>query len=237
MSHPRSRDKVSQSFMKTTGQLPFLNLTRYNKFPNGRISYDRSSWIGSTKSSVSSSKNFIKINTERAIASRPRYPALRRVDSPHGTRVPLKESGMEPNYLQKSDYGKLPKYLRRVKQEKVQISKDCEEKVEEIVEIGEKLQYSEDEKEQVVFFLEDYLKELNKKYQTLPLAMDTIGKQQRKHELESLMDEVQRSILFMKSNEVIIKSEFPPPNSNVRNYFDEMNIEEYKQPIDNPDVW
>ena len=105
------------------------------------------------------------------------------------------------------------------------------------MEIGEKLQYSEDEKEQVVFFLEDYLKELNRKYQTLPLAMDTIGKQQRKHELESLMDEVQRSILFMKSNEVIIKSEFPPPNSNVRNYFDEMNIEEYKQPIDNPDVW
>jgi len=76
--------------------------------------------------------------------------------------------------------------------------------------------FSVQERAEIANYLDEYLKDLQYKYHSLPVTMDTLGKRRRKVELEGLLDEVQGFIYMMRGSRPIKKSDFPPKNSRFR---------------------
>merc|ERR1712002_854333 len=87
-------------------------------------------------------------------------------------------------------------------------TREIEARMEEIARAEEGLRYSDEEKARVVKMLEEYLVKLNFKYQRLLLRHNLHHIIKRKEHLESLMDEVQRSIVFMTSTPIVYKADF-----------------------------
>lgn len=136
------------------------------------------------QSSTASKRNFITENAVDVIMSKPLH----------------KQTG-DVNYLNKPDFGRVPEYLRSVKQE-IQAEKDyinqimAQEREEEAKSQPKMRLMPEEERLELLENLKKKWEAINKQYQacTHIVTLDTIGKVQRKEKYESQLAELEKSI-------------------------------------------
>lgn len=141
-------------------------------------------------------KDFIKINAVTALKTPALKPIPKIADTRRGDSFVLEYSGLVPKFLRKEDFGKTPRYLLRRRQD-LEYSNEMFAKSNE----GEKLYtLSEDEKTQLIEGLRANWEEMNTRYLSLPLVIDTKVLQNRKLELEKKMNLLEHDISFLEKN-------------------------------------
>lgn len=111
---------------------------------------------------------------------------------------------MIPIYVNKSKFGKVPKYLQKLKsklseQEQAALEVDTESKVEEKMR-----KISLEEKQDLINGLQHNWNVLQNEYQKLPLLTDTVPKMLRKTKLENSLKQLERDIVLLNSNQSCI---------------------------------
>eukprot|EP00904_Undaria_pinnatifida_P013898 jgi/Undpi1/9639/HiC_scaffold_27.g12095.m1 len=119
----------------------------------------------------------------------------------------------EPNYLEKEDYGKVPKYLQQVKNE---ISRE-NDMIDTFVrqQMGLKMadddecleEFNEPEREELVHDLKAKWDTVNKKYQLMAhiVNLDTFGKLRRKEQMETQLKGLEGDIQKLEKTPVLIR--------------------------------
>ena len=144
---------------------------------------------------ITRNTNFVKSNAISAIVTRP----------------PLRDDG-PMRYTQKTDYGRVPGYLDRVKQE-VAIEKEYIDSV-----LAQEQEYlrsmeprvsvlPEDERQRLLKNLKAKWEVVNKEYQTMThlVTPDTIGKVRRKEEFEAELKKLEQSIEKLSKSVVMVQ--------------------------------
>ena len=144
---------------------------------------------------ITRNTNFVKSNAISAIVTRP----------------PLRDDG-PMRYTQKTDYGRVPGYLDRVKQE-VAIEKEYIDSV-----LAQEQEYlrsmeprvsvlPEDERQRLLKNLKAKWEVVNKEYQTMThlVTLDTIGKVRRKEEFEAELKKLEQSIEKLSKSVVMVQ--------------------------------
>jgi len=126
-----------------------------------------------------SQKNYITANAVDNILAVPKKPVSTRID-----------------YLQKQDYGKVPGYLGRVKQQIQEEYKMIEEmqqsnmpQQEDDIEL-----ITDEERAKLLEGLKARWEVVNKEYQTLSFTLDTPAKKKRKEEYEAQLEQIEKDI-------------------------------------------
>ncbi|GFT92647.1 enkurin [Nephila pilipes] len=146
-------------------------------------------------------RDFVQENVLQAI-KRPNTTPVRRItDNRKGDVFLLEESGWIPKYSQKQDYGKIPPYIHRIKQNLNQSQKEFKKFITAEYAHKEPQVLTAEEKKQILEGLVKNFKILFNKYQTLPLHTCTPARINRKIELERQMDELQKDIDLIQGHE------------------------------------
>lgn len=142
---------------------------------------------------MKSNKNFITSNAVEVILSKPR------------------KMSPEKNYIKKSDYGKVPKYLDKVKNEIDEETRIIErmmapEPTEE--EILSSHELDSLEREQLLQALKEKWDDLNHQYQRIShnTTIDTLFKLRRKEGLEKELAQVENDIQLLSEKRPIVIS-------------------------------
>merc|ERR1711939_1053105 len=106
--------------------------------------------------------------------------------------VPKKPVSNEVNYLQKQDYGQVPQYLGRVKQQIQEEYRMIEEMTQsnQPQDEDEIEMLTDAEREKLLDGLKANWAQINKEYQTLSFTLDTPAKKKRKEEYEAQLEQV-----------------------------------------------
>jgi hypothetical protein len=110
--------------------------------------------------------------------------------------VPKKPISKEVNYLKKQDYGKVPGYMSRVKD---QIQSEYR-MIEEMQSTNRPVQeesvemISESERDRLLAGLKANWEAVNKEYQTLSFTLDTPAKKKRKEDYEAQLEQIENDI-------------------------------------------
>jgi len=127
-----------------------------------------------------SSKNFVTANAVENILS-----------------TPSKVTHPEPLATQKPDYGKVPRYLTKVKgqieQEKYLIEEQTRA-AEQAASVGSLRRMSEEEQEILVTELKLKWQRVNEAYQKLPFTLDTPMRRMRKEQYETELTQLEKDI-------------------------------------------
>ncbi|XP_077480688.1 enkurin [Stigmatopora argus] len=127
------------------------------------------------------------------------------VDSNRGHRAHLEQSGLVPKYVKKKSYGKVPVYLQHRSQEAERSIEAYNMYVKEKMSQGAMRQLSEEERETNLECLKIALAEVNKKYQQLPVVVDTLMRKSRKEQLEKDLKQLENDVcLFEKFKTIYI---------------------------------
>ena len=124
--------------------------------------------------------------------------------------VPRKQGRQELNYLQKQDYGKVPAYLSRVKDQ----IKDEYGMIEEMQQRNQPADQesidvlTEGDRERLLAGLKANWEAVNKEYQTLSFTLDTPAKKKRKEDYEAQLEEIERDIQKLNKKFVFVHSEY-----------------------------
>ncbi|XP_054707788.1 enkurin-like [Uloborus diversus] len=141
-------------------------------------------------------RDFIKFNVLNALRKPAMMPARKTVDTRKGDVFLLEFSGLVPKFSMKKEFGKMPKYLVKRKED-LDYAREVFMK-ENAVERPRML--TEEEKDQLIKGLRANLEELSKRYLTLPLVIDTKLLQHRKLELERKLGSLERDTYFLERN-------------------------------------
>lgn len=118
------------------------------------------------------------------------------------------------NFLKKDDYGKSPAYLKRVNRE-IELETEYVRRVmgreqqEAINRQPQMRKLPEEERRQLLHDLKVKWAQVNKTYQTLTQAIDTIGKIRRKEQYESQLKQLETSIEKLSRPVVYVQDEAP----------------------------
>ena len=124
--------------------------------------------------------------------------------------VTRKQGRQELNYLQKQDYGKVPAYLSRVKDQ----IKDEYGMIEEMQQRNQPADQesidvlTEGDRERLLAGLKANWEAVNKEYQTLSFTLDTPAKKKRKEDYEAQLEEIERDIQKLNKKFVFVHSEY-----------------------------
>jgi hypothetical protein len=169
--------------------------------------------VGVAKRSTSKEKPTVPRRDEKPVmglVSQKNYITANAVDNI--LAVPKKPVSTDVNYLQKQDYGQVPQYLSRVKQ---QIA-------EEYAMIEEMTQSNQPQNEDEIDMLTDAEREklldglkanwasINKEYQTLSFTLDTPAKKKRKEEFEAQLEQIENDIKKLSKKFVFIHQDRRP---------------------------
>ncbi|GIY80444.1 enkurin [Caerostris darwini] len=142
-------------------------------------------------------KNFVAMNKLNALRKPPRKPARKLVDTRKGDSFFLEFSGWVPKFSMKKEFGSTPKYLvQRCKD--IDYSNEMHKKS-----LPEKKfrKLSEEERNNLLDGLRENWEELNSKYMSLPLVIDTKSIMGRKQQMEKQLDLLEHDIYFLEKNE------------------------------------
>lgn len=139
-------------------------------------------------------------NAMRNINSVPKKPKNIYVDSVNGNKNELDNSGLVPKYMKKSDYGKLPNYIVKRKEEVEQSEKLYDEYLNKHLSEQAAKEVSQEDREILLKNLKAKWDQLNYKYQGLSVVTDTVPKKFRKENLENEMSSVQADIKFLEKH-------------------------------------
>ena len=123
--------------------------------------------------------------------------------------VPGQRANKSPQYIKKKDYGKVPEYLKHVKNDIAEEKRVIDEyfnaqrtKVSEVG--GEPL--AQAERNDLLRKLKMKWADVNKRYQKIAhnTILDTIGKVKRKEVLEKELDQLQKDITLLSTKRPIV---------------------------------
>ena len=126
--------------------------------------------------------------------------------------VPKKPASNEVNYLAKQDYGQVPQYLSRVKQQIQeeyrmieQMTESNQPQNEDHIEV-----LTDGEREKLLEGLKANWATINKEYQTLSFTLDTPAKKRRKEEFEAQLEQIENDIKKLSKKFVFIHADKRP---------------------------
>ena len=151
-------------------------------------------------------KNFIKSNAIENINANAKKSEPKYVDAPSGSTHPLVPSGLVPKYVVKKEYGKVPGYLEKRKEEQTLAQESYDQFVLEQQKSGALKQLSEKDRQAVIEGLKKNWEDLYKQYQGLSVVTDTAPKKARKERLEADMKRLEKDIEVMEGHTVIYVS-------------------------------
>lgn len=179
---------------KTSTDLPESKPFRYNSTrKEGVVTRKEKPVMGRR-----SGKDFIKENAIEVIMADP---------------APKKTTSNDPDYLNKKDYGQVPKYLNKVKKEvameKEYISQCLEQEAMMYQQRQPQMQLLEEsERVRLLTQLKAKWEQVNHNYQNMThiVTLDTIGKVRRKEEYESQLQQLEKSIEKMSKPLVFVQA-------------------------------
>ncbi|KAK4877726.1 hypothetical protein RN001_010232 [Aquatica leii] len=145
-------------------------------------------------------KNFVRVNVDNALNLKPKVPEERIVIRKDGLTKKM-SAGMEPVYIFKETFGRMPQYLKRFIKEReknVLMKKDVTE-----IEHPKCRYVIKEEREQLLKGLKENWEELQKKYQGLPILTDSIAKVHRKLKLEEELKQLEKDIVLIEKHPYI----------------------------------
>ncbi|XP_052120088.1 serine/arginine repetitive matrix protein 2 isoform X2 [Frankliniella occidentalis] len=157
------------------------------------------------KAPLGEPKDYTKINIQNAVRAVPRQPPARAVDTRRGSTLLMETSGLEPKYIFRKDYGKVPEYLCRRLQQEEEARQEAERRRESVKPLLRHI--SEEERLSLIGGLKQNWQELQTIFQGLPMLTDTIPKMKRKESLEQELRQLERDIAIVERNPVIFVDE------------------------------
>ncbi|XP_022162837.1 enkurin-like [Myzus persicae] len=142
------------------------------------------------------SKNFLRENIVDVVRRVPLLPKHRVQDSRKGHIIVLNEAGLEPTYVLKKDFGKLPLYIEKIfkKNETVRLVE-----IERTQAIKPPLRrLPEEECYELLTGLKTNWAELNRQFLLLPMLTDTVTKIKRKTNLENQLGSLEKDITLLE---------------------------------------
>jgi len=152
---------------------------------------------------IKSTKNFITTNAVENIMSVPKKPAANFVDTKKGDTQPLEISGLVPKYLKRKDFGEVPEYLTRRKEEVARAQAEYDAYVKEHYKRGAMKKLSGEERQHILNGLKTNWEEIHHQYQGLSVVTDTAPKKARKERMEAEMKQLERDIELLEKHTVI----------------------------------
>eukprot|EP00899_Mesostigma_viride_P016660 jgi/Mesvir1/24996/Mv16953-RA.1 len=142
-----------------------------------------------------SSKNFITANAVENILS--------------STKVKEEPKRM----IDKKDYGQVPKYLTKVKQQVAQEQAQIEEFHQRMANANNPqkdtvTRMSEEERQELIRGLKDKWQKINEAYQRLPMTLDTPAKKKRKEEYEAQLIQIDKDIELLSRRVVLVAGDY-----------------------------
>jgi len=145
----------------------------------------------------------IRANAVANIAAIPKLPKKIYVDTSHGHKNDLLSSGLVPRYRNKSEYGKVPEYIKRRRAETERAQQMYDEYFQEQVDANKLAQLTSDQREDLLVRLKSKWDKLYHQYQGLSVVTDTAPKKNRKEYLENEMSLLEKDINFLERHTTI----------------------------------
>ncbi|NXR68683.1 ENKUR protein, partial [Rhadina sibilatrix] len=145
-------------------------------------------------------KNFINKNAVAVIRGEPKKPRHFCVDTRQGDKYLLEPSGLFPKYSKKKNYGVIPKYVTRRKEEMKREEEEYQASVLEELKKKALTPLSEEERTNILKALKKKWEEINHAYQALPILTDTRYKRMHKEELELKLKQLEHDIAAIENH-------------------------------------
>lgn len=155
---------------------------------------------------MKTTKNFITLNAVENIMSVPTKPGKNMVDTKSGDKQPLDNSGLEPKFIHKKEFGKVPQYLVTRKEEVERAQDEYDAYIAENFRRGAMKQLSGGERQEILNGLKSNWEQLHHEYQGLSVVTDTAPKKNRKERMEAEMKQLERDIETVEKHRVIYVS-------------------------------
>ncbi|CAL1530970.1 unnamed protein product [Lymnaea stagnalis] len=152
---------------------------------------------------LKTTKNFINTNAVENITSVPKVPAKKYVDTRHGDVHNLIPSGFEPVFVHKKDFGEVPTYLVKRKEEVKRAQDEYDQYIAENFRRGALRQLTEDERHAILDGLKANWEDIQDQYQGLSVVTDTAPKKQKKERMEAQMKQLERDIELFEKHKLI----------------------------------
>lgn len=154
-------------------------------------------------------KNFITENALEIITSLPKKVPQKYCDTRKGDKHLLLPSGFKPHFIQKKDYGQIPAYLKKRREDVKMLQEMYEAAVKKQIEDNAMKQLSEEEREELLCGLKKNWEAVHHDFQGLSVVIDTIRKKQLKEKLEMLMKQLEQDISLIQKHERIYLANSP----------------------------
>uniref|UniRef100_A0A0B6ZXA2 Enkurin domain-containing protein n=1 Tax=Arion vulgaris TaxID=1028688 RepID=A0A0B6ZXA2_9EUPU len=152
---------------------------------------------------LKTTKNFICTNAVETITSVPKLPAKRFVDTRHGDTQNLIPSGLEPVFVHKKEFGEVPVYVTKRKEEVKRAQDEYDQYIAENFKRGALRQLTEEERDAILDGLKANWEDVQDQYQGLSVVTDTAPKRYRKERLEAQMKQIERDIELFEKHKII----------------------------------
>jgi len=152
---------------------------------------------------LKTTKNFITQNAVENIMSVPKKAEKNYVDARSGDKHSLETSGLEPKFIHKKEFGQVPTYLTKRKDEIQRAQEDYDAYVAEHFRRGAMKSLSEPERMDIMNGLKTNWEKLHHEYQGLSVVTDTAPKKNRKERMEAEMKQLERDIELIEKHRVI----------------------------------
>lgn len=154
---------------------------------------------------LKTTKNFITTNAVENITSVPKKPAKKFADTKNGDTHNLIPSGLEPVYVHKKDFGDVPQYLSKRKEEMARAQQEYDEYVAEHFRRGALRSISTEDRQAIIDGLKANWEDIHEQYQGLSVVTDTTPKKNRKERMEAQMKQLEKDIeMFEKFTTIYI---------------------------------
>ncbi|XP_066483578.1 enkurin-like [Tiliqua scincoides] len=143
---------------------------------------------------VQSKKNFIATNAAEAIMAVPKKPLRACVDVRQGDKFLLENSGLVKKYLQKKDFGTMPRYLVKLNEEAQRAQEEADTCLKEVLQQKRPQRISREERETLLEGLKRNWEEINQEFQGLSVVTGTIPRRLHREKLETQMKQLEHDI-------------------------------------------
>jgi len=152
---------------------------------------------------LKTTKNFITQNAVENIMSVAKKPEKSYADTRIGDKHPLEPSGLDQKFIHKKDYGEVPGYLVKRKDETEKAQAEYEAYVKEGMRRGAMQCLPGEERQMMLDGLKKNWEQLHHEYQGLSVVTDTAPKKNRKERMEAEMKQLERDIELVEKHKVI----------------------------------
>ncbi|KAL8164732.1 UNVERIFIED_CONTAM: hypothetical protein K2H54_003553 [Gekko kuhli] len=150
-----------------------------------------------------SRKNFITANAAEAILLVPKKPLRACVDVRKGDKFLIDHSGLVQKYLKKKDFGAVPKYLAKRKEEAQRAKEESDKRIKETLRRRGPKRVSKEEREDLLEGLKKNWEEINQAFQSMSVAVETVPRRLYREKLETQMKQLEHDIGILEKHPVI----------------------------------